>query len=172
MNKVIYAVVALVLATGWMTPPAQASEPELIGTFDQWKAYVFEENGHKVCYMAADKPSKAEGKYAKRGDPVALITNRPAEGTKNVFTYMAGYSYKTDSDVEISVDGKIFKLFTQNDMAWAADAAADNAITQALRKGSKMVVKGTSSRGTQTKDTFSLKGSSKAHDAISQACNP
>jgi len=148
---------------------AMASEPSKIGDFGQWQAYVFDENGSKVCYMAA-KPVSTEPKGAKRGDIVALITHRPAEGTKNVFSYMTGYGYKKGQDVNITIDSKKFNLFTQNDMAWAADASADNAITDAIKKGSKMVVKGESARGTKTTDTFTLKGSSKAYEAISKEC--
>ncbi len=148
---------------------AQASEQEEIGRFGDWAAYVFEENGGNVCYMAA-KPNKAEGKYSRRGDVVAMITHRPAEGTKNVFSYMGGYGYKKGSNVDLTIDGKKFTLFTQNDMAWAADSAADANLTEALKKGSKMVVEGVSGKGTQTKDTFTLKGSTKAYEAISKAC--
>ena len=150
-------------------PIAHASEQKEIGTFGVWSAYVFEENGGKVCYMAA-KPNKAEGKYSKRGDVVAMITHRPAEGTKNVFSYMSGYGYKKGSDVTMTIDSKKFTLFTQNDMAWAADAAADTNIADAIKKGSKMVVNGVSGKGTQTKDTYSLSGSTKAYEAITTAC--
>lgn len=148
---------------------AHASEQKEIGTFGAWTAYVFEENGANVCYMAA-RPAKSEGKYAKRGDVVAMITHRPAEGTKNVFSYMAGYGYKKGGDVDLSVDGKKFILFTQNDMAWAADAGADSNIIEALKRGARMTVKGISARGTVTTDTFSLKGSTKAFEEISKAC--
>ncbi len=148
---------------------AHASEQQEIGRFGNWVAYEFEENGGKVCYMAA-KPTKAEGKYSKRGDVVAMITHRPAEGTKDVFSYMAGYGYKKASDVTMTIDGKKFTLFTQNDMAWAADAAADASLAAAIQKGSQMVVKGESSRATQTTDTFSLSGSTKAYEAITNAC--
>ena len=168
MNKNFFSFAALLLI--FLSPvSAKASEPSSIGTFGEWSAYVFEENGGKVCYMAA-KPTKSEGKYSKRGDIVALITHRPAEGTKNVFSYMGGYGYKKGSNVDVALDGKKFSLFTQNDMAWAADASADTAITEAIKKGSKMTVKGVSGKGTETKDTFSLKGSTKAYDAISEAC--
>lgn len=151
------------------TAHAQASEQKEIGTFGVWKAYEFEENGHKVCYMAAS-PDKDEGKYTKRGDIVAMITHRPAEGTKNVFSYMSGYGYKKGSNVEVAIDGRDYTLFTQNDMAWAADATADTNLAEGIKKGSKMVVKGVSGKGTETKDTFSLKGSTKAYEAISKAC--
>jgi len=149
---------------------AQASEPELIGTFGDWAAYTFEENGNKVCYMAS-KPIKAEGNYSRRGDVFALVTHRPVEKSKNVFSYITGYTYKTNSDVTITLDGnKTFTLFTHKDMAWANTAEDDNALAEALRKGSRFVSKGVSTRGTLTTDTFSLKGSSAAHDAISKAC--
>ena len=151
---------------------AFASDPMKIGTYGKWEAYEFEEpGGGKVCYMMA-KPDKDEGDYKKRGEIAALITHRPAEGTKNVFSYMAGYSYKKGADVTLSVDGKKFTLFTQNDMAWAADAAADTALAATLQKGSTMVVKGVSGKGTKTTDTFSLKGSAKAYEAITKACGP
>lgn len=153
----------------FLSMPAQASEQKQIGTFGVWNAYEFEENGQKVCYMVA-KPDKSEGKYKKRGDVAVMITHRPGEGTKNVFSFMAGYGYQKGSQVDLSIDGKGFKLFTQNDMAWAADAAADTNIAEAVKKGSKMVVKGTSSRGTATIDTFSLKGSTKSYETISTAC--
>jgi hypothetical protein len=149
---------------------AEAAEPKLIGTYGDWAAYTFQENGNKVCYMAT-KPAKAEGNYTRRGDVFALVTHRPAENSKDVFSYITGYTYKTNSDVSLVVDGnKRYTLFTHKDMAWANTTEDDRAIAQSLRKGSRFVVKGTSSRGTLTTDTFSLKGSSAAHDAINKAC--
>lgn len=146
-----------------------ASEPRLIGTFGDWSAYSFTENGNKVCYMAS-QPKTAVGNYTQRGDIFALITHRPAEKTKDVFSYITGYPYKPGSEVTIQTNGRNFKLFTQDDTAWAADAAADSALSYAIREGSKMIVKGTSKRGTLTTDTFGLKGSSKAYAKISEEC--
>ncbi len=148
---------------------AFAGEPRLIGTHGDWSAYVFTEGGNKVCYMAS-QPKKAEGKYTRRGEVFALITHRPTEGTKNVFSYITGYSYKPGSDATIKLDGKRSVLFTQDDTAWAPDAETDEKLAKAIRAGSKMVVQGSSERGTLTTDTFGLKGSSKAHDAISKEC--
>ena len=164
MKKLFFFSALLLLSS-----PAHAAEQREIGRYGSWVAYEFEENGGKVCYMAS-KPQKAEGKYSKRGDIVAMVTHRPSEGTKDVFSYMAGYGYKKGSDVTLKIDGQTFTLFTQNDMAWAADAAADSAIAAALQKGNKMVVEGVSARGTETTDTFSLSGSTKAYEAISAAC--
>lgn len=157
------------LALSCAAAPSHAADPRELGTFGKWSAYVFTEDGNKVCYMAS-KPDKDEGDYTKRGDIFALITHRPAEGTKNVFSYIAGYPYKAGSDVTVKIDSNSFTLFTQDETAWAPDATTDNKISNAIRKGSKMVVKGKSKRGTLTTDTFSLKGSAAAHDAISKEC--
>jgi hypothetical protein len=149
---------------------AHASEPKPIGKFGAWQAFTFMEDGQRVCYMAS-KPTDMKGKYNQRGDVFALITHRPGEGTKNVFSYITGYTYKPGSDTTVNIDGDKFLLFTQDDTAWAPDAETDNKLTDHIRKGSKMIVTGTSSRGTLTTDTFSLRGSTAAHNAISKACN-
>lgn len=148
---------------------AQNGEPRLLAKYGDWSAYMFIENGNRVCYMIS-QPKAEEGNYSKRGKIYALITNRPAEGTNDVFSYITGYSYKAGSDANVVIDGKGFTLFTQDDTAWAPDAASDKALALGIRNGTKMVVKGVSSRGTATKDTFSLKGSSKAYKRIHDEC--
>jgi len=148
---------------------AQSGEPRLLAKYGDWSAYMFVENGSKVCYMIS-QPQTAQGNYTKRGKIYALITHRPAEGTRDVFSYITGYSYKSGSDAVLDIDGKEFSLFTQNETAWAPDGKSDQAIARAVREGSKMVVKGTSSRGTLTTDGFSLKGSSNAYKRITSEC--
>jgi len=161
--------IVTILGLSLLSLNTQASEPKLIGTFGDWSAYKFLENGNNVCYMAS-QPKTDVGNYTRRGDIFALITHRPAEKTRDVFSYIAGYPYKNDSDVTIQVNGKTFKLFTQDETAWTPDAEGDLALSRAIRAGSKMIVKGMSKRGTKTTDTYSLKGSSKAYSAISKAC--
>ncbi|WP_345853352.1 invasion associated locus B family protein [Nitrosomonas sp. HPC101] len=148
---------------------AHAAEPKSIGEFSDWVAYVYMEENNKVCYMIG-KPNKEEGNYTKRGSVYALITHRPAEKSKNVFSFVAGYPYKANSEVTVSIGSQRFKLFTQNETAWAPDSATDNRLVSAIRGGNQMVVSGASAQGTATTDTFSLKGSSAAYAAISKEC--
>lgn len=147
----------------------QAADPEVIGEFDDWISYVYTEDGSKVCYMVS-KPKKEEGNYTKRGAVYALVTHRPAEKSKNVFSFVAGYSYKPNSEVTVNIGNQRFKLFTQNETAWAPDSAIDTKLVAAIRGGSQMVVSGISSQGTATTDTFGLKGSTAAYTAISKEC--
>lgn len=146
-----------------------AGQPRLMATHGDWEVYMFYEDGSKVCYIAS-QPKLQQGDYTKRGEPFALITNRPQENTRDVFSYITGYSYKAGSEVTVKVDDQEFKLFTQNETAWAPDAGTDRRLAAAIREGSKMTVVGTSSRGTVTTDTFSLKGSSAAYDRMASDC--
>lgn len=147
----------------------QAAEPVLINEYGNWSAYTLQENGQKVCYMVSS-PAGKQGKYDSRGEVYALITHRPAQNTRDVFSYISGYPYKASSSATATVDGKKFELFTQDDTAWTPDATADSKLIGAIRKGSKFVVEGTSARGNVIIDTYSLKGSGEAYAAISKAC--
>ncbi|HBH26482.1 MAG TPA: hypothetical protein DDX54_03670 [Rhodospirillaceae bacterium] len=147
---------------------AYAESPRLLGTFGSWAAFMAEAPGGKVCYMVSE-PARAEGKYTLRGDIRAFVTHRPAEGARDVFSYQTGYPYKDGAAASVTIDGIVFPLFTDENMAWA-EVGSDMDLAQAIAKGVTMVVRGTSSRGTLTTDTFSLKGSAKAYRAISRAC--
>ena len=170
MMKTYLALAVCLIVALFTSAQAQASEPQRLATHGEWSAYTFKENGNKVCYMAA-QPNKAEGDYTKRGEIFALITHRPAEDTRDVFSYITGYTYKQDSDVTVSIGGDTITLFTHDDTAWAPDAEADQTLADAIRSGYEMVVKGKSSRGTLTTDTFSLDGSANAYEEISKECN-
>lgn len=156
-------------AVSLVSSASYAAQPKQIGKYGDWTAYILSESGSEVCYMVS-KPVKAKGNYTNRGEIFALITHRPSENTKDVFSYITGYTYKQGSDATITIDGKKYILFTQDDTAWAPDATADSALAKAIRGGSKMMVRGTSTRGTLTTDSYSLKGSGSAYKAISKEC--
>ena len=170
MFKKIFGLPLFAIAVLAFTASASsAASPKQIGKYGDWTSYSLSENGSKVCYMVS-KPVKAQGKYTNRGEIFALITHRPSESTKDVFSYITGYTYKTGSDATVTIDGERYVLFTQDDTAWAPDANADSKLAKAIQTGSKMIVKGTSARGTLTTDTYSLKGSGAAYKAISKEC--
>lgn len=167
------ALVATLVALGAMlavpAAPVQAQEIRRLGEFQDWRAFTYQENGGRVCYMASE-PETAKGDYDQRGDVYAMVTHRPAQGTRDVVSFVIGYPFKEDSRVSVDIDGKTFTLFTHKDTAWASDTKTDRALVQAMIRGRDMVVKGTSARGTETSDTYSLMGFTDAHRAIDKAC--
>jgi len=169
LNFRILFLVAAVVAGTWPVPPAAAEDAKHLGTFGDWEAYQESEGGRKVCYMGSE-PKKERGKYTKRGDTYMLITHRPAESSFDVVSVAAGYTYQSGSEVEVRVGTRTFKLFTDAGHAFAYDTKGDAALVEAMIRGANMVVKGRSSRGTLTTDTYSLTGFTAAHKAVDAAC--
>ena len=82
----------------------------------------------------------------------------------------AGFTFKADSDVEITIDKTKFKLFTHGEGAWARDPATDLALVTALKKGKGLSVSGTPAKGSAVADTYSLSGFGAAYAKINEAC--
>lgn len=144
--------------------------PKQIGEYDDWTAYTYKENGKNVCYMAST-PKRDEGRYTKRGDMYVVITHRPGEKSFDVFNIVAGYDYKPSSSVSVKIGKETFtNLFTDKDKAWTNNDTEDKRIIKAMLRGERMIISGTSARGTQTKDTYSLKGFTRAYKAINAKC--
>ncbi|MFQ5764840.1 MAG: invasion associated locus B family protein [Rhodospirillales bacterium] len=152
----------------WLAPAPPAGA-DLIGSHGDWEAYKETEGGKPVCYIGSE-PKKAQGKYTRRGETYVLITHRPAEKSSGVVSVKAGYTYRKGSEVDITLGAETFKLFTDKGHAFAYDEKTDAALVKAMIRGATMVVKGTSSRGTLTTDTYSLKGFTAAYEAINRAC--
>ncbi len=168
--RLILALSALVLASLLLSAEPRAQVIERIGDFRSWSAFTAKEGNEPVCFMST-QPTKAEGKYTKRGEIFALVSHRPAENRRGEVSFVAGYTFEPESVVEVSVDrGRAFTLYTKDDGAWARDTATDKKLIDEMIKGSNMVVRGTSKRGTKTTDTYSLAGFTAAYRAINGAC--
>ncbi len=168
MNGHMKAIRALLSALLFILGAAPAAAQSTLGTFGDWTAFSRGSGKGKVCYLGAS-PHKAEGKYSKRGDVYVLVTHRPADKSLGVVSIESGYTYKNGSEVTLTIDGKERRLYTNGGQAWAFEKD-DPLIVAAMKAGSAMVVKGVSSRGTKTTDSYPLKGFTAALKAISKAC--
>jgi invasion protein IalB len=150
---------------------AGGAEPTLVGQFGTWGAYTASPNGKKVCFALA-KPSSSKTNPANRPrDPAyAFISTRPSEKVVNEVSIMIGYTLKPGSESSIQVGGASYAMYTQGDGLWIKNAAEEERMVEAMRKAPDLTVKGVSSKGTETTDTFSLKGLSQALDRLSQDC--
>ena len=166
---ILGASVALVGLLAVAGQTAAAATPKRLGAFDAWSAYTLTEKKKRICYMHSE-PTKSSGKYTRRGDTFLQVTHRPAEKITNEIGLTAGYSYKKDSEVEIDIDGKKFKLFTDRDGAWARDSRTDSRIVRAMMKGRQLIARGTSGRGTKTVDIYQLRGFTAGYRSIGKSC--
>ncbi len=150
------------------TSNAMAQTPKRIGSFNDWGAYSYQSSNGTVCY-ALSVPTVKEPGNVDHGDNFFLVTQRTSQNVTYEPQFMAGYTLKENSKVQVNVDGNAFTLFTNANSAWVENAAQEPALVNAMKAGSKMVVKATSRRGTPTSYEYSLKGISAALKAIS-AC--
>ena len=150
---------------------AGGAEPTLIGQFGTWGAYSATPNGKKVCFALA-KPSSSKTNPPNRPrDPAyAFVSTRPAEKVNNEVSVMIGYALKPGSESSVEVGGAAFAMYTQGDGLWIKNAAEEERMVEAMRKAADVVVKGVSAKGTETTDTFSMKGLSQALDRLAQDC--
>jgi hypothetical protein len=152
-------------------PAAGGAEPTLIGQFGTWGAYTATPNGKKVCFALA-KPSSSKTNPPNRPrDPAyAFISTRPAEKVTNEVSVMIGYTLKPGSESTLEVAGATYAMYTQGDGLWIKNAAEEERMVDAMRKAADVVVKGVSAKGTESIDTFSMKGLAQALDRLAQDC--
>jgi hypothetical protein len=152
-------------------PHVGGAEPTLVGQYADWGAYVAMPGGKKVCFALA-KPSSSKTNPPNRPrDPAyAFISTRPAEKVTNEVSIMIGYTIKPGDDSSLSIGNAQYAMYAQGDGLWIKNAAEEDRLVAAMRKGADATVKATSSRGTDTTDVFSLKGLTQALDKVAQEC--
>jgi hypothetical protein len=147
------------------------AEPTLIGQFGTWGAYTATPNGRKVCFALAKPSSSKTNPPGRPRDPAyAFVSTRPAEKVTNEVSIMIGYQLKPGSESSLEVGGARYAMYTQGDGLWIKNAAEEERMVDAMRKAPDVVVKGMSAKGTETSDTFSLKGLAQALDRLAQDC--
>jgi invasion protein IalB len=147
------------------------AQPTLLGQYGDWGAYAASPGGNRVCFaLAKPKTSKTEPAGRSRDQSYVFISSRPAEKVKHEVSVIIGYPFKTSSDATAEIGSAKFAMYTQNDGAWIKNITEEARMVDAMRKGADLTVKGTSGRGTQSTDQFSLKGLAQALDKIEQEC--
>jgi hypothetical protein len=147
------------------------TEPTLLGQYGDWGAYTATPGGKKVCFaLSKPKSQKASKDDVKRDQAYMFIATRPGDKVKEEVSIIIGYPLNSKADTVATVGTSSFAMLTQNDGAWIKNAAEEPQLVEAMRKGSDLVIKGSSTRGTQTTDTYSLKGVSNALDRVAKEC--
>lgn len=155
------------LAAAALAAAAGAQDTQVLGRFQDWYATTYVEDGARTCY-ATSEPTQSEGNYTRRGPAYVHVTLGAGGG--GVVSIEAGYPYREASEAEAQIGTETFRLFTDGETAWTFDADDDRAMIAAMRRGARMIVKGVSQRGTETTDTYSLLGLTKAMEALAEAC--
>jgi hypothetical protein len=162
-------------AVAMLLPSAVSAQakPKLVGSFTDWFVYTEGAGATKVCYTLSMPKESAPGNV-NRDQPSFLVSTWPAQKKKDEPSFVPGYAYKDGATVQAEVGGAKITFMTDNDGnkggAWVKEAADERRLLDAMRRGTSMTITGTSSRGTLTRDTFSLSGISMALDKVAASC--
>lgn len=168
-----FAKYAMMTGFGMMMVFSTSLSAEIIKmeTFKDWSVYRDDSDAGRICYMSSE-PKKLRGNYDinNRGETRVFVTHGPGKADRNVVSVLAGYKYKKQSDVVFKIDGRETILFTMDNRGWSLGPEDDATLVTRMKRGSKLTVTGTSSRGNVTIDDYSLSGFTKAKAFMDQKC--
>jgi len=157
----------------WAATQGVAQEStNLVGSQTDWS--IFTESDPKECWGVSSPKETVNTRdgqpvSARRGDILLFVTFR-AGGAAGEVSFTGGYPFAGGSTVSVEIDGTRYEMFTDGEWAWPASAAEDATLLAALKKGTTAVLTARSGKGTQTQDTFSLRGFTAAMEEAAKRC--
>ncbi|MEL6477439.1 MAG: invasion associated locus B family protein [Pseudomonadota bacterium] len=159
-----------------MAGAALAQTQSRVDVQKDWAVFVAGEGSNKVCWIVSVPEASTATKDGKpvtvnRGDIFLMVAIRPGQNVKNEVSFIAGYPFQAGSKVDVTVGSRQQQMFTDGENAWLPSPAEDDTAVSRFRAGAKARVKGVSSRGTTTVDTFSLSGFTAAIKSANGRCS-
>ena len=147
-----------------------AEEVKKIGKFKDWETMVLSKSDSIVCF-AQSKPVLQSPKNNKR-DSRLFVTFRPGEKIVDEISITAGYEFNKQNSITAK-SGKFRYKFdiSQQNFAWIADNKVERKMIRTMKKGSRLMISGYNSSGSQTIDHYSLLGFTKAYNEAKKSCN-
>ena len=152
---------------------AQEQSTNRVAAKTDWSVFV-EDNPTECWGVSTPKEvvNTRDGRVVavNRGQTLLMGFYRPSAEAKGQVAFTGGYPFASGSTVNMNISGNEFELFTEGEWAWPATTADDAKIIAAMKRGADATLTARSSRGTQTKDTFSLLGFTAAVEDAEKRC--
>ena len=147
-----------------------AEEVKKVGKFKDWETMVLSKSDSIVCF-AQSKPVLQSPKNNKR-DSRLFVSFRPGEKISNEISITAGYEFNKQNSITAK-SGKFKYKFdiSQQNFAWIADNKVERKMIRTMKKGSRLMISGYNSSGSQTIDHYSLLGFTKAYNEAKKSCS-
>ena len=143
-------------------------KPQQVGTFGDWGAFTAQGKG-KTCYALAEPRDRMPASL-KRDKAYIFISNRPSENVRSEVSIIMGFAMKDNSDAKAEIGTTTFDLICKGANAWVKNAAKEGEFIEALKRGSKLVIKASSAKGSLNTDSYSLGGLSEALARVQKDC--
>jgi invasion protein IalB len=152
---------------------AQEQSTNRVASETDWT--VFTETDPRECWSVSapkETVNTRDGRVVavRRGQILLFVFFRPEAGVDGQVTFTGGYPFAEGSTVNLNIGGSEFELFTEGEWAWPASTDDDAQIITAMKRGAQAILTARSSRGTTTRDTFSLLGFTAALEEAETRC--
>ena len=101
-----------------------------------------------------------------------FVSFRPNEKITDEISITAGYEFNKQNSITAK-SGKFKYKFdiSQESFAWIADNKVERKMIRTMKKGSRIMISGYNSSGSQTIDHYSLLGFTKAYNEAKKSCS-
>ena len=140
-----------------------------IGKFKDWESFVLSQDGNKTCF-AQSIPVVRAPKKLKRDPSRLFVSFRPAENIKNEVSVTNGYEFKLKAPVIAKSGKKSYDLFSKGRFAWVVENEDGTKLIKTMKKASRLMIIGNTSKGDQTTDHYSMMGFTKAYTSAKKVC--
>lgn len=153
---------------------AQQESTNLVDTETDWSIFV--EDDPTSCW-GVSPPSEqvntrgGERVSVTRGETLLMVSYIPSQNVNGQVSWTGGYPLAEGRSVTVTIGDTTIEMSTvEGEWAWADSPEDDARLIEAMKRGVNAVVTARSSRGTDTRDTFSLMGFTAAVEEAGRRC--
>lgn len=148
--------------------PVASAQSKAIGRYSDWRVYTEGEGRNLVCFATVEANDLAP-KAAEHGEVVFYVTTWKSGAAVGQPSLRVGYTLRSDIAPSAIVGRERFAMYAAGPEAFVKDNR-DNALVEAMKKGSELRVEAASVKDARTAYHFSLKGSREAIDKARSLC--
>ena len=160
---------AAAAGAGAAAAASSPAKPGLLQSYGDWGAYAVKGEKARTCY-ALSAPKERQPGSLKRDPGFFFVSHRPAEGVRNEISFTVGFDVKPNAPAKAEIGSASFDLVAKGSNLWIKNAAEEAKALEAMRKGSRLLVKAQSMRGNSSTDVYSLSGLAQALERIQKEC--
>lgn len=148
---------------------AATAGAQSLGSFGDWGAYTGGPSNAKVCFVLS-QPKERLPKGLNRDPAYIFISFRPAQGVRNEIAVTTGYGLKPGAEPVVTLGKAKFTMVGKETNAFLRNAAEETQFVDLSKHTASLTIKGTSLRGNETTDRYSLSGFAQALDRAAKEC--
>lgn len=174
--KIAPTAAMIAAATAMVAGPvsAQQESTNLVETSTDWSIFV--EDDPTSCWGVAPPAEQVNTRGGERvsvtrGETLLMVSYIPSQNVDGQVSWTGGYPLAPGRSVTVTIGDTTVEMTTvEGEWAWADSPEDDARLIEAMKRGVNAVVTARSSRGTDTRDTFSLMGFTAAVEEADSRC--